>query len=47
MEMADYAILFKTNDEDSTVKRKYARLLDAYEKLKKMPNGSIQAIKLI
>ena len=47
MEIADIAVLFKTNDEETTVKKKYSRLLPAYEKLRGAKSGESIIIKMI
>lgn len=47
MELTNYVVLFKTNDEISNVERKYKSLLPAFLELQKAPKGSIKLIKLI
>lgn len=47
MEMADYVVLFKTNDEWATVRGKYSRLLPYFEDLQGKPNGEKHIIKMI
>lgn len=39
MEMSNYVVLYKTNDERDNVKRKYSRLLPAYDIIQQEPNG--------
>lgn len=47
MEIADIAVLFKTNDEEKTILRKYPRLFPAYEELKTKGPGDCIIIKMI
>jgi len=47
MEIADIAVLFKTNDEEDTVKRKYRRLYDPYLYLRDKQSGDKLIIKMI
>jgi hypothetical protein len=47
MEIANYVILFRTNDEAETVYRKYSRLGAAYDHLQSEPNGSQLNLKLL
>jgi hypothetical protein len=47
MEMAEWVILLKTNDEPSRVSGKYAALVEPYKRLREMPNGSKEIIKLL
>lgn len=47
MESSDYIVLFKTNDEESTVERKYSKLLEPFRKLKGSKDGSKIVIKTI
>lgn len=47
MEIANYVVLFKTNDEDAKVKSKYSRLYPHFLELKQKENGSNVIIKLI
>jgi hypothetical protein len=47
MELSDYVVLFKTNDQDDVVKRKYASLFPYFEKLKSMPPKSRLNIKMM
>jgi hypothetical protein len=47
MEMAEYLVLFKTNDEWNTVRGKYARLLPYFEDLQNKPKGEKYIIPLI
>lgn len=47
MEMTEWVILLKTNDEPSRISSKYAQLIDPYKKLRDMPNGSKEVIKML
>lgn len=47
MEIADIAVLFKTNDEDDTVKRKYRRLYEPYKILQGKQSGDNIIIKMM
>lgn len=47
MEISNYVVLFRTNDQDETVYRKYPRLSQAYNHLQTEPNGTQVIIKLI
>lgn len=47
MEMSNYAVLFKTNDETDTVQRKYSRLLKYFIDLQDKPPGEKHIIKLL
>lgn len=49
MEIANYVVLFKTNDETDTVYRKFSRLGPAFDYLQDKPHGSgeKEIIKLI
>ena len=47
MEMANYAVLFKTNDETETVERKYQKLLKYFLDLQNGENGKHHIIKLL
>jgi hypothetical protein len=47
MEMSNYAVLFKTNDELDTVERKYSRLLKYFIDLQGKPPGEKHIIKLL
>lgn len=47
MESADWVILFKTNDEEKTVERKYRKLLPAFQQLQKAKDGTHLKIKTI
>lgn len=49
MEASNYVVLFKTNDEDKTVERKYPRLLMPFRILQKdkKPNGKHIKIKML
>jgi hypothetical protein len=49
MEIANYVVLFKTNDERDTVYRKYSRLGAAFEELQSRRSGSgdMKILKLI
>lgn len=49
MEVANYVVLFKTNDEHDTVYRKYSRLGPAFDALQSVRHGSgeFKIIKLI
>lgn len=47
MEIANYVILFRTNDEAETVYRKYSRLGAAYDHLQTEQNGTQLNIKLL
>lgn len=47
MEGTDYVVLFKTNDEVSTVERKYKNLLSSFNTLRKAKNGSHIKIKVL
>jgi hypothetical protein len=47
MELANYVVLFKTNDEISNVERKYKSILPAFLRLQKASKGSYELIKLI
>lgn len=40
MQLSDIVVLFKTNDEEKEVSRKYAKCLPAFLKLQNMPNRS-------
>jgi hypothetical protein len=46
-ELSNYCVLFKTNDQDNNVMRKYASIYPYYEKLKSMPPQSKLIIKLM
>lgn len=47
MEIANYIVLFRTNDETETVYRKYSRLGAAFDDLQGQPNGTKHIIKLL
>ena len=47
MQLSYIVILFKTGDEESEVKRKYSKCLDAFIKLRNAPDRSKQTIKNI
>lgn len=47
MEIANYVVLFKTNDEAETVYRKFSRLGAAFDHLQSEPNGTQLIIKLL
>lgn len=47
MEIANFVILFKTNDEAETVYRKYSRLAAQFDHLQTEPNGSKLNIQLL
>lgn len=47
MELANYVILFKTNDEITNVERKYKTILPAFLELQQAPPKSFKLIKLI
>jgi len=47
MEMTNYVVLFKTNDEQATVKRKFPRLLPYFEELQKAEKGSKYIIQMM
>lgn len=47
MEMTEWVILLKTNDEPRRVSAKYEALLEPYRRLKSMPDGSKEIIKLL
>jgi hypothetical protein len=47
MESSDFIVLFKTNDESHRVKNKYPRLLEYFEKLKKLKDGNKFIIKSV
>lgn len=47
MEIADIAVLFKTNDEEKTIMRKYPRLFIPYTKLRTCKSGDNFIIKMI
>lgn len=47
MELADWVVLFKTNDEERTVERKYTRLIEAYRRAQSFKPGQCEAIKMI
>jgi hypothetical protein len=47
MEIANYVVLFRTNDEAETVYRKYQRLGIAYNHLQSEPNGEQVILKLL
>jgi len=47
MEMADWVVLFKTNDEEKTIEKKYPRLLEAYRKAQSFQPGQCEIIKMI
>lgn len=47
MEMSNFAVLFKTNDENDTVERKYNRLFKYYLDLQEKPPGESHIIKLL
>lgn len=49
MEVANYVVLFKTNDEHDTVYRKFSRLGPSFDALQDSPHGSGQSkiLKLI
>lgn len=47
MEATDFVILFKTNDEEKTVERKYSRLLPHFKLLQSKKDGMHVKIKMI
>lgn len=47
MEIADLAVLFRTNDEEATVQRKYSRLYPAFMELKKPDTKQPIIMKMI
>jgi hypothetical protein len=47
MEIANYVVLFKTNDEAEKVYSKYSRLGSHFDHLQSEPNGTCQYIKLL
>lgn len=47
MEMCNYCVLFKTNDQEDNVYRKYGRLSQYFIDLQQKPDGSKHFIKLI
>jgi hypothetical protein len=47
MEMANYVVLYKTNDRDYIVQYKYPRLFQHFLDLQPMPNGSSKIIKIM
>jgi hypothetical protein len=47
MEIANYVVLFKTNDQPETVYRKFVNLGQAYNHLQTEPNGAQVIIKLL
>lgn len=47
MEMTDYVVLMRTNDEQKSIDRKYPRLLPYYLELQKAPPGEKRFIKMI
>lgn len=47
MELSNYLVLFKTNDEEATVKRKFFKVLSHYQHLQKSEKGSSLIIELI
>lgn len=47
MEIANFVVLFKTNDQPETVYRKYINLGRAYDNLQTQPNGTQLTIKLL
>jgi hypothetical protein len=47
MEIANYCVLFRTNDQPETVYRKFVQLGKAYNDLQTEPNGSNVTIKLL
>lgn len=47
MEIADIAVLFKTNDEEDTIKRKYRRLYEPYLQLRPKGSGDFLILKMI
>jgi hypothetical protein len=47
MEMTNYVVLFRTNDETHTVKKKFPRLLPYFETLQKEPKGSKFIIQMM
>lgn len=47
MEIANYVVLFKTNDETTKVHTKYSRLSQAFLQLQEQENGSQIILKLV
>lgn len=47
MRLANYLVLFKTNDEEHFVDAKYPRLLPYFNDLQNKPNGSCHKVKMI
>lgn len=47
MQMSNYIVLFRTVDEEITVKQKYSRLLPYFLDLQNKPKGSHHIIKLL
>lgn len=47
MEGTDFVVLFKTNDEEKTVERKYSRLLKHFLELKNTKDGKHIKIKML
>jgi len=47
MEIANFVVLFKTNDETETVYRKYSRLGAAFDDLQDKPHGTKHIIQMI
>lgn len=47
MQLSDIVVLFKTGDEESDVRRKYSKCLDAFLRLRNKPDRSKEVIKNI
>lgn len=47
MELADWVVLLRTNDEEKTVEKKYPRLLTPYRELQTLPPGERRYIKML
>lgn len=47
MEMSDWVVLFRTNDEERTIERKYPRLLPYFLELQIAPKGDRRFIQMI
>ena len=47
MEMANYVVLFRTNDEPDNVKRKYSRLFEPFTELRAGIGENVRVIKMV
>lgn len=47
LQFANYVIMFKTNDEEYQVERKYPSLAEAFKEVKTYPDGKYKEIKML